>query len=487
MIVDEHLTYRMSPTMEKFHECTAEVRSLMGPIGSGKSVACVMDLNMLAQDQAPDQNGVRNTRWAIIRNTYRELIDTTMETFFQWVPKRYGAYRAGDMKFILCYDHPSGDGTLCRAEFLFRALDKPDDIKKLLSLELTGGWINEAREIPKQVLDMLIGRVGRYPNTGVTWSGIIMDTNPPDSDHWWYRLFEESHDDNYRIFKQPSGLSDEAENLENLLQPPAEERNALTLEERRAIGRRYYERMLHGKDQEWINVYVHGQYGFISDGKPVYPEYNDDTHFTELPFTPDISKTIYVGIDFGLTPAALFGQRTASGRWFIFDELVCEDMGAKNFGHLLSQHVKEKYPQHKIEFYGDPSGDFRAQTDEVTPFQILQACGINATPTYTNDFIIRREAAAAPMMRLDFAGNPGFALTPGAPMARKGFAGGYKYKRMAVTGADRFQDKPDKGRYSHVCEAGQYLMVGAGEGLDVIKTDNFNQPIDYSKIDRLIV
>ena len=37
-------------------------------------------------------------------------------------------------------------------EVIFLALDRPEDVKKLLSLELTGIWINEAREIPKVLL-----------------------------------------------------------------------------------------------------------------------------------------------------------------------------------------------------------------------------------------------------------------------------------------------------------------------------------------------
>ena len=38
-------------------------------------------------------------------------------------------------------------------EVIFLALDRPEDVKKLLSLELTGVWVNEAREIPKSIID----------------------------------------------------------------------------------------------------------------------------------------------------------------------------------------------------------------------------------------------------------------------------------------------------------------------------------------------
>jgi len=360
------IDYLASTTMQAFHKDESFVRTLMGPIGSGKSVACIMEMMRLSLLQEP-YNGIRKTRWAVIRNTYRELLDTTMESFFDWFPKELGDYSVMNSKFIMALDLP--DGTKAHIEFLFRALDRPNDIKKLLSLEITGMWLNEAREIPKQVLDMGIGRCGRYPSKrdgGPTWFGVIMDTNPPDSDHWYYKLFEEELPSNHAIFHQPSGVSDTAENVDNL--PPD-----------------YYINMQAGKDQEWINVYVHGNYGFIADGKPVYPEYKDDIHATSDELPRAGSGKIYIGIDFGLTPAASFGQITASGQFQIIDELVTFDMGAVNFGKLLKEKIQNEYCGCDIEIYADPAGEQRAQTDETTPFQILWNQGIEAWPCYTND------------------------------------------------------------------------------------------------------
>ena len=461
--------YYPSRTMVEFHGSDKFVRSLIGPIGSGKSVACVVELMIRAMAQAPNEQGIRKTRWAIIRNTYRHLVDTTMQTFFDWIPKSTGVYRAIDSKFTI--KKRLDDGTFIEVEFLFRALDRPDDIKKLLSLELTGAWMNECREASKQVMDMLIGRLGRYPNRifdgGASWFGLIMDTNPPDSDHWYYKLFEEELPDNFALFHQPSGVSEEAENLENL-----------------PVG--YYDNMQSGKDQEWINVYVHGYYGFVSDGKPVYPEYNDDIHHIEE--QPEISPddTIYVGVDFGLTPAALFGRITSSGQFQIIDELVTFNMGAVNFGRLLKQQIAHDYPHNDIEVYGDPAGDQRAQTDEVTPFMILDKQGVVATPTYTNDPIIRREVVADYMQRLDFSGHPAFVICPKAKMFRKACAGGYKYRRMQVTGEQRFMDKPDKNsRYSHVSDAGQYMFLGAVGGDKIVGTFSTGE-LDYNQLNRAI-
>lgn len=468
------IAYTASPTAKLFHADEAFVRSIIGPIGSGKSVCCCLEIFRKACEQAPHRDpdskhgGIRRSRWVIIRNTYRELIDTTIRTFFDWVPEELGVMKKQDMEFHMKFSLP--DNTIVYCEILFRALDKPNDIKKLLSLELTGGWINECREIPKQVVDMLQGRVGRYPNKrqgGPTWWGIIMDTNPPDSDHWYYTLFEENLPPNFSLFHQPSGLSPEAENIENL--PP-----------------RYYENMIAGKDQEWINVYVHGQYGFITDGKPIFPEYKDHIHSTQSPLVPPKGSKVFVGIDFGLTPAAAIGRLSPSGQLQVLDELCTFDMGAVSFGRLLHQKLSTEFRDCEIEVYADPAGEQRAQTDESTPFQILHNQGIDAYPTYTNDFTIRREAVADLMMRLDMSGEPAFILGPKAKLARKALAGGYKYKRMQVSGEARFQERPDKNRYSHIADAIQYLVLGAVGGEKVIGGYS-SKEIDYSTTARAVV
>lgn len=457
--------YKASKTITRFHKCDDLVRLLLGPFGSGKSVGCVMDLMMRASNQKPDIYGNRNTKWAIIRNTYRELSDTTMKTFFLWVPKHIGEWSEKNMTFTFTKKLP--DGTTLNAEFLFRALDKPDDAKKLLSLDLTGAWVNELKELPLEIFAPLIGRCGRYPLMslgGPSWYGVIADTNPPDMDHWIYKMFEEERPEKHTIFKQPSGLSDEAENVENLPEG-------------------YYRNMTYGRDKEWINVFVHGNYGFIMDGKPIYPEYKDDIHFDDDLIELNPKLTLYIGLDFGLTPAAAIGQISPTGRLELVDELVWEG-GAKNFCKALKQKLNTEYRGFdKIEVWGDPSGDERVQTDEKTPFMILEEEGIVAYPTYTNDYIIRREVMAERMQVLDFSGRPAFAVGPKAKTIRKGLSGGYKYKRMQVSGEARYMDKPNKNKYSHICEAAQYLALGA-LGDDRIVGGFGKQNIDYSKQER---
>jgi hypothetical protein len=458
-----------NPTIDDFHRDDSFIRAILGPVGSGKSVGCSVEILVRALAQKPDAQGDRCTRFAVVRNTYRELADTTEATFFEWIKPEWGIWRSSEHHFAM--DIPLLDGTRLKCSVLFRALDTPKDLRKLLSLELTGAWLNEAREISWGVIDLLQTRVGRYPamkDGGPSWFGIWMDTNAPDNDSKFYKIFEEIKPEGYKLFRQPSGLADNAENIQNLIPE-------------------YYSRLISGKSPEWIGVYVESQYGFVSDGKPVFPEYHDATHYSNEDYTPEPGSTAYVGIDFGLTPAATFGQQTASGQWVIFDELVTEDMGAANFAKLLNQRINHKYRDITLEIYGDPAGDQRAQTDEKTPFQVLIANGIEALPAPTNDFTIRRESIAAALGRLDFAGNPGFKLTRKARMLRKSLMGGYCYRRIMVSGGDRFQDKPDKGKYSHVNDSLQYLMCGAGEGQKLITNKTWSDELDYSSFDAMVV
>lgn len=461
------ITYRPpGPVARAFMLSDAFFRGLMGPFGSGKSTVCIMEILRRAQQQAPAADGIRYSRWAVIRNTYPELRTTSMKSWHQWVPQHIGRWVDTGPP-----THHIKEAEL-DLEVIFVSLDRPQDVAKLLGMELTGAWVDEAREVPKAVIDGLTGRVGRYPsgvNGGCTWSGIICSTNPPDNDHWWYKQAEEVKPEGWRFFRQPSGMAENAENLDWLNQTPS----SLTLPEgdptRREAGRTYYKRQLAGKDEDWCKVYVHGEYGFVRDGKPVYPEYRDGVHCKE--FALHHGWPIYVGIDFGLTPAATFAQRSPMGGWRVHSELVTEDMGAKRFAELMRQVMHERYAGfHFASITGDPAGDSRAQTDETTPFQILRAAGVEASPAPTNDFIKRRESVAACLGRL-IDGEPGMIIHPQCNNLRKAMAGGYNYKRLQVTGEERYRDVPDKGMYSHVAESLQYLCVGAGEARTLVKRE----------------
>lgn len=446
-------SYKSVPTIKAFSQSNAFIRGLMGPFGSGKSSGCVIELLKRAMQQEPGRDGIRRTRWAVVRNTYPQLRDTSLKTVLDWLPEHhFGKYNSDEHTYYIT----AIDG--CEIEIMFRALDNPRHIKNLLSLELTGAWVNEAREVPRAIIDGLQGRVGRFPakkDGGATWFGIFMDTNPPDSDSWWYRLFEENLPDNAEIFKQPSGLSPHAENLSNLPD-------------------NYYTNLALGKDAEWVKVYVKGEYGFVIDGKPVYPEYNDNVHCQEVEPTP--KQIIYRGWDFGLTPACVFTQLPPLGYWAVLDELVSEDMGIERFADEVIAHCARAYPQLQFVDYGDPAGMAKSQTDEKTCFDILKAKGIDIQPGEQSPTF--RQEAVKKRLNTMVGGKPGMLLHPRCKTLRKGFQGGYQFRRLQ-TSAERFTYKPDKNHYSHPHDALQYVATRLfGSGL----TQSANEDIDYSKL-----
>lgn len=230
--------YDAPPTVGRFMESDAKVRGIVGPFGSGKSSGCVMEFLKRAAAQRPGPDGVRRTRFCAIRNTYGQLSDTTRKTFEQWVPAELGRWNEDDFTF-----HIRRADIDC--EVLFRALDRPQHVNKLLSLELTGAYINECREIPKAIFDGVQGRVGRYPSKvqgGPTWWGVWFDSNPWHQRHWLHELFKRNAPPKgFELYEQPSGLADDAENTDNL--PPG-----------------YYSDLCAGKDQDYIDCYVHGRY-----------------------------------------------------------------------------------------------------------------------------------------------------------------------------------------------------------------------------------
>jgi hypothetical protein len=120
-----------------------------------------------------------------------------------------------------------------------------------------------------------------------------------------------------------------------------------------------------------------------------------------------------------------------------------------------------------IRVFGDPAGKQKAQTDEKTCFQEVKAADLHIEAAETNAFIPRRSAVAWFLSKL-IAGQPALLLDPVCTVLRKGFNGGYKYRRIQVTGDERYTDEPVKNAYSHPHDALQYVALRHG-GSQAIK------------------
>ena len=198
-------TYETSPVAWAYKLDRSFASFIIGPVGSGKSVPSLQRILDLGQEQAPSADGKKRSRFAIIRNTMPELRSTTAVTYQQIYPS--DAF--GDIVWRSPATHMiEPRGSNLEIEVNLVALDKPKDVKKLLSLELTGAFINEMREVPRSVITRLTERVGRFGvnERPTTWSGIWGDTNPPDADHWLYGWHHRETPEGYSFHQQPPGV-----------------------------------------------------------------------------------------------------------------------------------------------------------------------------------------------------------------------------------------------------------------------------------------
>lgn len=438
------------PVAEAFLLDRSPVSVIAGPVGSGKTVASLMKGFTISVQQNAFR-GVRYSRGVVIRNTYPELKSTVIKSFEDWFPSSIAPIK-WDAPISAYLNFPLGDGTKLDLEIYFLSFDRPQDVGKLKSFEITWAALSELSELPKSALDMATQRVGRYPGIrygGPSWYGVFGDTNMPDDDHYLYQIFEKEKPKGFKMFRQPGGLIEvQGEYKDN---PLAENIHNLP------GGHEYYHRQVAGKQKEWVKVFLMGQYGTIADGRPVYPEWNDEIHVRSLQPYPNLP--LLLGFDYGLTPACVICQVSPRGELLVLNELCSKDMGIRQFAHdVVKPFLAMNYAGYQIQACGDPAGMSRADTDEKTCFQELAEAGIACVPAASNSFVARREAVAGYLNRL-VDGKPAFKLDPVCDRLRRGFNGRYQYRRLQVVGAERFKDVPEKNDYSHPHDALQYAAM----------------------------
>jgi hypothetical protein len=218
--------------------------------------------------------------------------------------------------------------------------------------------------------------------------------------------------------------------------------------------------MMASSGPDFIKVYVDGEYGYVKDGKPIYPAYSDALHCADV--EPVQGVVIQRGWDFGLTPACVLTQIHPDGRWLVFDELTADDLGIGTFADAVDLHCAQKYSGFSFEDYGDPAGSQRsamsADKNEKTCFDILRGKGIAIQPSEQN-LTIRLESVNKPLNSL-IKGKAQMQLHSRCKKLRRGFQGRYQYRRLRVAGAEeRYQDVPDKNEFSHPHDALQYVAV----------------------------
>jgi hypothetical protein len=270
---------------------------------------------------------------------------------------------------------------------------------------------------------------------GPSWSGVIVDSNHPDDQHWIHEKAEVERPEGMEFFRQPGALirSKDRDGTTKYLPNPLAE-NITNLPK----GYQYYYDMLPGKEEDAIKVFLLSQYGSLFTGCPVYADWWDERfHVSKEPLRVYRGLPLYFGWDYGLTPAGPMAQVTPQGQIRVLREFVCKR------GDIEGYLDTEVVPALAREFPG-----------------MVNRRGFRCVSAPTND-PERRWSAVIRALRRTVRGEAGFVVDPSCRVLIRGFNGGYRYSRIRSTdGGEKVRDIADKNEYSHVHDGLQYLVLG---------------------------
>jgi hypothetical protein len=171
----------------------------------------------------------------------------------------------------------------------------------------------------------------------------------------------------------------------------------------------------------------------------------------------------------GNTPAVVFGQ-TIRGRVFVLGELYAEDVGAVSFAPIVKREILRRFPDidiARVKFIGDPGSNIRSQADEKTPYDIFRQNGMPVYPAPgANRFssVGGRKEVVDNLLERQVDGYQALLIDPTARMLIQGLAGGYQFKVTRTSHGEFTSGDVVKNSYSHTADAFQYLLLGMGEG-----------------------
>jgi hypothetical protein len=498
----------VGPVAAAFGQSDAFIAGIMGPVGGGKTTACIARMFQIGMKQNaiwdPRRDWVlggasgtgcfvRKCRIAVVRDTYPNLDRTTIKSWQQWVPKSLGRWVGEaprthaftiDLQVPGAKHHHQLD-----MEVIFTAIGDRTVEDVLRGLELTALWPNEWDLLPATILQIGAGRVGRYPGSvdgGCAFSQIIGDFNAPEEDNHLVPLFGiESEIDPklsaafgdggdkpiVEFFRQPGGLDDGAENLVNL---PG--------------GRGYYVKQAALLTADKKRRFIDNRLGPIRHGTPVYPEFRDEYHVAEFDIDP--RYPVLIGADQGICPGAVIAQLNPELDCIdVHDELArifenedgtieLSQMGGEAFGRELAARLLMRAPNNAIGLACcDPAGAAGEQAIEQRSWRqdFQKGLGVHVRKARVpGNALEPRLNAMRKRLGGGVGGRPRFRLHRRCVILRKAFNTRYAWQRISAGSVEggRFGSKPLKLQgYSDVMNAMEYLAFEIDRGAEMAATD----------------
>lgn len=486
------------PIADAFMRSRAFIKIIIGPVGSGKTMAALQcGLVVGAQQGGRMVNGVlvRKARIGVIRESYPSLDSTTIKSWHTIVPESEGKFswsapRTHHFRKVIKRDLQSGTVLeILDIEYEFRAIGTQTVEEACRGWEVNAVIIDEADLQPSDLVPYLTGRVGRFSDldpSSVVDPQIIISMNMPDVENHAYELaFDKdlagmSDEDKAMLedalngrdlietFVQPGGMEPDAENLHNL-----------------PNGRGYYVLQIAANKHKpgYVDRMVHNKPVALMHGLPVNGEFAHGLHVRPTEWMR--KRKLIIGLDQGLFAAAVFLQRNEYNQIRTHREVVNLDrakkgkllkMGPTAFGKKVRAAALEHFPgvtADDVRLVADPAA-FAADDREDNEHDWILACqaaiGLGTIRrAKSNREALRQEAIWKAQAERD-----GYHVNQACSHLIKAHSGGYRYqKSQLATGETRGSMEVADTIFTHVIDAEQYAAL---EGEHVITKIRGREP-----------
>lgn len=469
------------PVAQAFITSTILTPVIMGPLGGGKTTACVFK-RILHASLAPvarhpdDGKPTRMCRWIVLRDTFRSAEKTVLASWQQWFPKTYpgSTWRGGNdrpVEHVLRFR--GQDGVRIEAITEFAGLNDHDIETLMKGREYSGAWANELDTHAEGALDDLEQRVGRYPMadlllteaeidalsrelgrrivSGKRLRTVIGDMNAPTIDNWTYATLVKDIGPDRFLFRQPAGRSPEAENLVNLDED-------------------YYERIVRNQPDWFVRRMVDNKFGYSRSGKPVFDTFDDQRHVSRTRLEVKRGLTLHIGVDAstsGLSPAAMFAQAWAARIAFLRELYMGHGVGPMRFAQGLLRCINDHFPNAgDIKVWIDPAAEHGGDKEggQLSALEILHLeLGVPILiPAGGSNELSLRLPAVAQELRGHLEPNSHLIIDGEAcPMFVEAMAGKYRFKKLSERASNEYEGEPEKLHpWSDLMDAGQYDILG---------------------------
>lgn len=340
------IKFNANPMQQAFITSKAEADLFACRMGEGKSAALAW---------CPFYHTQQNpgATWAIIRDTWENLRDTTLQEFFTWFPDGVAGQFTKSTKTWNW--NPEAVGFPGRIYWL--GMDEEADAAKLQSRELAGlGFDEPAPAAMSGGISEFIFDAGltRLRQKGMKWYSCKLAENNPDEGHWTHRRFVE-----------PGWSGDPLVKL-----PPMQEKGfnffqTTVPENLKNLPDGYYEIMARRYEEagrlDLKARFADGEFGFQQPGISVTPEFNRKIHVS--PSLAVLDSPIILLWDFGLNPTCLITQISPMTNWLFHEAYVGDGIGTfELIEDIIKGRIEERFKGLPIAHCGDPQGKQREQS-----------------------------------------------------------------------------------------------------------------------------